>query len=156
MSFNQIEREYFKRKQEKLVELEKQKSKIDEEIRALSSTATGVKPQETIATVNLSTSEKDSKKTARKSMSKNKVIRAVNDKPLKDLLLDIAADNQPRTTSEFLTKLENNGWKTTSAKPYHVIFAQLTTLEKKNLLQRVGRGTYQMVKGEPVVEAQAR
>jgi len=46
-----------------------------------------------------------------------------------------------RTATQFLTILENDGWKSTSATPYYVVSAQLATLVEKKIFNRVSKGS---------------
>jgi len=134
-SVKQLEQEISRRK---ILELEQEKSKIEEEIKVLSGT------EELTTTV---VPNKISKK-IKKFMKKDKV---VNDKSLKSQLISIGSDYNVHTTNEFLTVLENSGWKTTSPKPYYVVAAALASLEKKNIFRRITKGSYVLNRNEVTI-----
>lgn len=132
-SIKQLENEISKRRTAKIKELEAKKNQIEKEIRAWSGNST-----ESVA----ETMTSGNSKTLKKSMSKNVV---VSEESLKDRLVRIAGDRAVHTTSELLSMLENEGWKSTSAKPYYVVAAALASLEKKNVFRRINKGSYQLV-----------
>jgi hypothetical protein len=136
ISTKQLEREITKRK---VSELEIQKSLIEKKIKSLNGTENVV--------------EKLNKK-AKKALKLKKAMhkgRSVNNISLTSRLITVGSDGATRTTTEYLTALENDGWKSTSAKPYYVVAAALATLEKKNVFRRIAKGSYQWVNNEPVV-----
>lgn len=137
VSTKQLEREITKRK---ISDLESQRTTIDQKIKNL----TGV--ETTVEKLNNKKSKKSVK--IKKAMHKS---RSVNGISLTTRLTTIASDGATRSTNDYLTRLENDGWKSTSAKPYYVVAAALASLEKKNVFRRVEKGSYQLVKNEPVV-----
>lgn len=139
ISTKHLEREITKRK---VSELESQKTIIEKKIKSLTGT------ENTVEKLNKKSNKKSSKSTkVKKVMHKS---RAVNGTSLTTRLSTIAADGATRTTTEYVTALENDGWKSTSAKPYYVVAAALATLATKNVFRRVSKGSYQLSKVEPV------
>ena len=136
ISTKQLKREITKRE---ISDLESQKTMIDKKIKSLGGNEHVV--------------EKLNKK-AKKALKVKKAMhkgRSVNNISLTTRLTTVAADLAVRTTKEYVTALENNGWKSTSAKPYYVVAAALATLEKKNVFRRIEKGSYQLANNEPVV-----
>lgn len=137
-SIKQLERALQIRKNAKIEELRKECNKIEQKIielgGSIDTNTTGV--VEALVSPN---------KTPRikKSMQKTRIL---NDKSLKDHLMNIASDGKARSATDFLTELKNSGWKSQSAKPYYVVAAALAAQEKKNVFRRIDRGTYELVK----------
>jgi len=121
----------------KIVELQNQRSSIDDKIKNLSVIEGKVEK------LTKPSSKKNTK--IKKSMHKGRVANGLS---LKDRLITIAADSAPRSATEFLAVLDNDGWKSTSPKPYYVVSAGLASLVKKNVFRRVEKGSYQLVKRE--------
>ncbi len=144
-----LEQELNKRK---ISELTNQRAIIEDKIKHLNTTAVVsnkveklVKPTKSVKTIK-SVKKKSSK--LKKTMHKGRAVNAIS---LRDRLMTIASDGIVRNATQFLAILENDGWKSTSAKPYYVISAQLATLADKKLFNRVSKGSYQLSKNEPIV-----
>lgn len=135
-SIKQLENEINKRRTAKVKELEAKKQEIETEIRKIN----GIEGDTVVETgIN------GSVKTLKKSMSKSVVPVVENNESLKDRLVRIGKDRGVHTTTYFLNTLENEGWKSTSAKPYYVVAAALASLEKKNVFRRIEKGSYQLI-----------
>jgi hypothetical protein len=137
-STSKLEQEINKRR---ISELQTQKTMIEAKIKTLSTSTSNNKVEKLGKPV-----KKSSK--LKKVMHKSRVAGSIS---LKDRLIAIGSDETVRTATEFLTILENDGWKSTSAKPYYVVSAGLASLAEKNVFRRVSKGSYQLVKNEPVV-----
>jgi RNA-binding protein YhbY len=134
-SIKQLEHEINKRRVVKVKELEAQKQEIENKIKKLANNSGDA----VIETINDGKS-----KMLKKSMSKT-VVTGTSEESLKDRLIRLGGDRGVRTTNEFLTMLEVEGWKSTSPKPYYVVAAALASLEKKNVFRRISKGSYQLV-----------
>lgn len=145
VSIKQLEHELNKRKQEKIAELNQEKTAIEEKLRSLTGNTVTVASSTAhvkLPTTALKKAHKVKRALHKKVVTKKRILGAQS---LKDRVLSIAKDGAERTTNDFISDLTKDGWKSTSAKPYYVVAAALANLEKHKLFRRVAKGKYQIV-----------
>lgn len=123
LSIKQLQSEITRRK---VAELKQQKTMIDKEIEKISSN-----------------SDKAIKSPKVKGSMKRG--RTVDGASIGTRLIEVGSDGKGRTTEEFVTAMQEKGWKTSSKNPVSVIAAALSAQEKKKVFQRVSKGTYALV-----------